>query len=310
MPKRSTKAAPACIDWTTALSEISNRGPHCDLSTVSHVTHVDFALEIAKSGQLSPRLVSDESSLNTKRILVNWFSPNDWTPAGGFRYGNVRFTLGLDVINVYSQLYAIEAMSHTPVAFRYLLTNSLYKFGRADLVMGPLLKSDSPSTYCWYNNICIELMIEEAIKTNDFDRIDFVDHHVHRCSIKDRVCTDKGRRKNDGGALFIAGLVSNGIRPSWKTSAVIDNNELNSSWKDAYNKLLVKPAGVDFIGKIVSTNPTAGSLARAYCNAYYRGHDGDKFNLLKQFKSHEQFIYTMDSEIRGLLRLQGNIELR
>ena len=34
-----------------------------------------------------------ESRLNTERILVTWLSPNDWTNAGGFRYGNIAFEL-------------------------------------------------------------------------------------------------------------------------------------------------------------------------------------------------------------------------
>src|SRR5688572_6170364 len=63
------------------------------LGTVWHVTHVQTGIEIVRGGQLTPQLIYDESRLNTERILVVWLSPNDWTNAGGFRYGNVAFQL-------------------------------------------------------------------------------------------------------------------------------------------------------------------------------------------------------------------------
>lgn len=56
---------------------------------VSHVAHIDTAINILKARYLSAGLVFDESKLNKKRILVNWLSPNHWAP--GYRYGNIKF---------------------------------------------------------------------------------------------------------------------------------------------------------------------------------------------------------------------------
>ncbi len=67
--------------------------PDCQpLTTVSHVAHVPTAVRIAEDGRLREDLVFDRSILNTERIRVTWFSPNDWRGAGGFRHGNVHFT--------------------------------------------------------------------------------------------------------------------------------------------------------------------------------------------------------------------------
>lgn len=60
-------------------------------SNISHVSHINNALNIIEDGVIKSGLVFDKSLLNTERILVVWLSPNDWGGAGGFRYGNVRF---------------------------------------------------------------------------------------------------------------------------------------------------------------------------------------------------------------------------
>jgi hypothetical protein len=91
MPERSQQ------DWTSySIGKLvpEGRSTSCQrLRRVMHVTHVNAALTILRDGALKPQLIYDESRLNTERILVNWASPNDWTNAGGFRYGNIAFVI-------------------------------------------------------------------------------------------------------------------------------------------------------------------------------------------------------------------------
>lgn len=93
------------------------------LETVSHVTHIHHALNVLRDGQISPQLIYDKSRLNTERILVVWLSPNDWSNAGGFRYGNVAFELDWATLIAGKQLYWIRAMDYRPPACRVLVTD-------------------------------------------------------------------------------------------------------------------------------------------------------------------------------------------
>ncbi len=63
-----------------------------ELQTVSHVTHIQAAINIIRDGQIDARLVFDESRFNSSRTLVVWVSPNEWGDKGFF-YGHVRFSL-------------------------------------------------------------------------------------------------------------------------------------------------------------------------------------------------------------------------
>jgi len=82
-------------DWSRySVGQVSKKknwvNPDCvSLSVVTHVTHVQLGLDILRAGRIAPQLIYDDSRLNTQRILVTWLSPNDWSNAGGFRYGNV-----------------------------------------------------------------------------------------------------------------------------------------------------------------------------------------------------------------------------
>ena len=72
------------------LSKNPNRDePTCrPLVSLSHIAHVEVALEIVRSKVIRAGLVCDKSKLNTERIEVVWLSPNQWSY--GSRYGNIR----------------------------------------------------------------------------------------------------------------------------------------------------------------------------------------------------------------------------
>ena len=86
------------------------------------MTHIRNAIEIIRGSQLAPQLIYDKSRLNTQRILVLWLSPNDWSGAGGFRYGNVSFDFNWASIIESKRFYWVGAMPYTPSACRILIT--------------------------------------------------------------------------------------------------------------------------------------------------------------------------------------------
>src|SRR5438132_10219218 len=91
---------------------------------VWHVTHLSNALAIIPAGIILSRLIHDESILNTRRLLVNWVSPNHWNP--GYRYGNVAFNFNWPQLIENKNYYWVEVMNYSPKACRILITDTDY----------------------------------------------------------------------------------------------------------------------------------------------------------------------------------------
>ena len=101
--------------------------PTCQpLDVVSHVSHINSALNIFECGKIKAGLVYDKSKLNKERILVAWLSPNDWHGAGGFRYGNIRFNFKWENVLDGMNYYWIESIEYGIQACRILLSPNDY----------------------------------------------------------------------------------------------------------------------------------------------------------------------------------------
>src|SRR6266566_2491650 len=97
--------------------------PDCQpLHEIYHVAHIPVAVEILRTGCLTPRLVYDKSKLNQRRITVIWLSPNLWN--AGSRYGNVQFVFDWKrlVEGNRKRFYWVEAVNYNPEACRILIT--------------------------------------------------------------------------------------------------------------------------------------------------------------------------------------------
>lgn len=150
------------------------------LERVSHVTHVAGALEVLRTGSIQPRLIYDESRLNTKRVLVVWVSPNDWSNAGGFRYGNISFELDWTRLVEDKRFYWVGVMRYQPRACRILVTDKNrdekllpYVASEGD---GPWWHNETAQTHHWNGDYCLELMIECEISLSDVTSLRFVTH--------------------------------------------------------------------------------------------------------------------------------------
>jgi hypothetical protein len=184
--------------------------PDCQgLSLVSHVTHVSNALEVLRAGGIKPQLIYDESRLNTKRVLVVWLSPNDWSGAGGFRYGNIAFNLDWEKLIENKRFYWIGAMQYTPRACRILITEKdrdeklkPYLPGEGD---GPWWANEENDKHYWNGDYCLEFMLEGEIPLSAISELRFVRHHQVRCSISPGSCPDRGHGRDHGAARLLAG---------------------------------------------------------------------------------------------------------
>ncbi|MCO6043314.1 hypothetical protein NG895_05290 [Aeoliella sp. ICT_H6.2] len=184
------------------------------LKTVSHVTHLKNAVRVIEDGSVRADLVFDASCLNVTRTRVVWLSPNDWTNAGGYRYGNVKFTLDWRSLITGKKVYWVEAMDYSPHACRLLITdiehNELRKFDPQN-ERGPWLWDATTDEHWWNGNYCLEVMLESDLLLGSGQQIDFVEHHANRCCIDHHSCQDKGITQSDAASEFLCMLADRSL---------------------------------------------------------------------------------------------------
>lgn len=246
--------------------------PDCqELRTVSHVTHIPTARRIMEDGSLRADLVFDESKLNTERIRVVWLSPNDWTSAGGFRYGNVRFQYDWKSLVQGKKYYWVESIAYGITACRVLVTTKDYS--RMLEPYDPCAGDgpwwlDSKGNHHWNGKHCLEIMFEEDIRLAEAHKVDFVDHHPRFCNIDHKPCEYKGKSVTMAGPAFLALLGSQKFSLSLDalrepTSGI---QGPNSAFKAAFVGLDLTIRYLTVIstwGSLASTDQSAPLIARA-----------------------------------------------
>jgi hypothetical protein len=240
------------------------------LESVGHVAHVRDALRIVEDAKLYANLVSDESRPNTQRIRVVWLLPNDWSNAGGFRYGNVRFSFDWKPLVANKRAYWVESIAYKTEACRILITDTNYD---KDLQpynprreRGPWWVSPDGVHY-WNNNCCLEVMYEGDLILDQTTDVDLVNHHHRMCSIDYRTCPDMGRDKTDAATEFIGTLVSKNQRlflPGFVTKTGRTPQPafaLLQAYSELYSRCgRLKPQGW---GPLRACDPYAPAVARA-----------------------------------------------
>jgi hypothetical protein len=249
---------------------------------VLHVTHIPNALAIISDGTMRPQLIDDESILNTRRLLVNWVSPNHWYY--GYRYGNVAFELDWNQIVANKRTYWVEVIDYNTKACRILITDKDYTDDPQIVPYDPAA-GDGP---WWWNvsegvhyrngEVCLEFMLEFDLSAAACRRISFVKHHDDYCCINAQHCPYKGLEEQQAGARFLAGLIGHDIDV---THTTFDQNGIRGGWF-----LLQGNAPRDgYYGAfgVSATDPAAPALARATTTAYYRKADADFVSLARLF---------------------------
>ena len=266
--------------------------PDCfPFSTISHVTHINNALNILSDGLMRPQLVFDESKLQARRILVNWFSPNFWTT--GFRYGNVAFQFEWKKLIAGMNIYWVESIDYRIPACRFLITDKDYT-GDTDFIAydprsheGPWWYDEATDTHYRNPNVCLEFMVEAEVNICDCLATQFVQHHSDYCCIAPYHCPDRDLYKMDAGALFVAGIVSRNL-PTECLHMVREENGILQPTDDLRGAITHLLLGIDTPepnGTITVEAPAATALARAVLAAFNRRDPVEETQLTALFVS-------------------------
>jgi len=273
--------------------------------TVSHVTHIEPSITILREGKIRAGLVFDKSKLNTKRILVSWLSPNDWAGAGGFRYGNIRFTYDWRSLIEDKKSYWVESVAYKIRACRILITD-MDRGSELDLYdpcipNGPWWHDKANVQHYFNMDYCLEFMFEEDLIVNKHTRLDFVNHNDRYCSIhrnNPSNCKDLGRSAYHAQDIFLASVVAQSIRLKGMrlTKKEGDDTVPDLSLTTAFSSLwlylseAVKRRG-SCGGSVTTDDKLAIPLARAVLNAYAYKHN-EIYSLSSLFKSKEDLMYS------------------
>lgn len=285
--------------------------PSCQrLAAVSHVAHVPVAVRIVEDGMLRADLVYDKSRLNTERIRVVWLSPNDWTGAGGFRYGNVRFTFDWPLLVEGKRYYWVESIAYGIEACRILVTDSDYDalLERYDPAVGdgPWMLAPGGEHY-WNGSYCLEIMVEGDLDLNRATEVDFVTHHAKRCSIDPDACPQRGWSESRGGGAFVGDVVSR--RQTLDLPGLTrDVNGVRVITSGAYGAIMMlvgrarrlQPASCR---SLLTSDPSAPAVARALLGAVSRGHESDAVDLASMFADTDALVGSVEDVLATALGL-------
>lgn len=275
------------------------------LTTISHVAHIDFVPQILAEGTLRAGLVYDKSILNDQRILVTWLSPNDWTNAGGFRYGNVRFNFDWDRIIQGRNYYWVESIAYGIPACRILLTH----IDRSEALAsydptsgtGPWVFSSTSGDHLWNGQYCLEIMLESDLSVADAISIDFVKHHPSFCSIDWMNCPDLDLGKDQASARILAATIGGQLdgRKMRPTFIDPDTRGPSSDLQLAYAWICggLSSSAIRHRGSVGSRSAPAPDLMHAILMAYSRNNLESARTLAGLFLSREEMLRSMRSEI-------------
>lgn len=283
------------LEWERyAVTEENRR----ELISISHVAHLEVASRILSDQRIRSGLVYDESCLNTSRITVVWLSPNDWTGAGGFRYGNIRFAFDWNSLLIGKEFYWVEIMPYGVPACRILVTDAdrhriLPRYDpRAHT--GPWIVDEETGRHYWNSTCCLEIMLERDVLIGECTGLDFVTHHPDMCCEYPIDCGTRGLRSNQAGGRFVAQIVSKQIDPrnlglvevaNYRRSPTLD---LRNAYINIHNHLwLNSPPSW---GYVYGRHLVSPSLARAVLSAYARRLDDDVLRLSSVFRSRDDLI--------------------
>jgi hypothetical protein len=284
---------------------------------VSHIAHPEAAVGILRADAVTANLIGDKSLLNTKRVLVGWFSPNDWSGAGGSRYGNIAFQFDFNTLWGRRRAYWVEVMPYGIPAPRILITDKPpqgvlpYNPASDD---GPWWFDATTGRHYWYNDgengpCCLEFMVERDVSVQDAERIDFVTHNRDMCAIHrmnpSRCPFTKGVVE-DASSRFLALAAADVVKiPRALVSETINGRlRLGDQVKFALMHMLRRAEKnlAPFVGSVSWKDSSASALARAVLRAYGTGQDSDATQLASLFGQRRDLDRSCARVLRAVLR--------
>lgn len=290
-----------------AVNASGNRYARMPFDTVAHVTHLLHATRIVEDRKLAARIVEDKGVLTSWRTKVVWFSPNDWTPKGGFRYGNIRFSVPFKNLIAGKNAYWLEAIQYRPAACRFLITAQDYSahFRAYDPTtdLGPWILEGEQHYY--NGNFCLEFVVESDVSSETVTQIDFVEHKKDQCCLRDVVCEEKGSPATDGGAMFLMMLMERNLsvrQPGFVRSQ--GNDEIPSAPVYlAISRLrgLLRDYKIAGGGSLTAEHPGSVAVIRA---VLVTSNDTDRQHLTDMFVDNDQMVLAFDRAMAEALGLK------
>lgn len=288
--------------------------PSCRvLTTVFHVAHIDTALNIVRDGKIKPSLISDKSKLNRDRILVIWVSPNDWSGAGGSRYGNIEFAFDWRSLIAGKKYYWVEAIAYNTSTCRILVTDidhsqEAHKLQEYDPTEGngPWWHDTATDQHYWNGNYCLEVMLEREIPLMELVNTDFMKHHPKFCCNTPEICPDRDQHSEQGGARFLAGLAAlqlnaQHLNLTQETEGLIQPTE---STRRAWHQLRAELTRIkyDYRGTIdYDERIQSVAVARAILSAYWLRNQMEQEAMSELFATKDAMVNSCVRLIRRML---------
>ena len=242
---------------------------------------------------------------------MTWLSPNDWTNAGGFRYGNIAFDLDWSELTDGMRFYWVGVMQYQPMACRILITekdrDDQLKRYDPSLRDGPWWRSEKSGKDYWNGSYCLEFMLEDNIALPRVSKLRFVKHHETRCSINYRTCPECGHAGDRAAARFLAGACHRRLLAG-TSSLWLAKKKPNEALQFAWRQLRARIASIPTIkwqGPVRAGTQRAMALARAAMGTFCDVASEERKQLLSLFVSRDAAIDASASVIEDDLDLKA-----
>lgn len=212
------------------------------LERTGHVTHVETALQIFRTGEVRPSLVKEgDSRLDDVRVEVVFTSPHDFSKPQGCMFGTVCFEFDWREMVNGRNYYWIGAKQFKPHRPRILITDE----ERPEYMpyepekKGPWWLRKKMGEHFWNGYYPPEFLLETSIPVSRIKRMRFVKGH-ERCRAKPR-CPDRNHERGTAAARLLAGAVHRNLlvasRGLWVFGAKKPRNALLFAWKELRKRL-------------------------------------------------------------------------
>jgi hypothetical protein len=288
------------------------------MNTISHVAHIETAVEILRTGCIKSSLVFDESKLNTTRIKVIWLSPNEWVD--GYMYGTIRFNFDTNTLfseDKHLKFYWVEVKEYRNHACRILVTTKEYDYELYDY-------TNKEEGIWWYDKenkkhyfnakYTLEIMYEvDEIEVKEHKFIDIVHHSIDKCNMTKRldndICLEQSSQSIDlRGARFLNALLLNNLKNAKiSPTLVTKKNQISlvgmtfPMFNDVLNKLKDDILKYVPLGSTELEEVANKSLFHAILNCYLLAQIKEMEALAKIFNNKDKFREMLDNVIRNLV---------
>ena len=235
------------------------------LERTGHVTHVETALQIFRTGEVRPGLVREgDSRLDAVRVEVLFTTPHDFSIPHGCMFGTVCFEFDWQRLVEGKNYYWIGAKQFSPYRPRILITDEFRpEYMPYDpATKGPWWRRKKTGLHYWNGHYPPEFLFEATIPVSEIKQLRFVAGH-ERC--RSKPCPDKNHERGAAAARLLAGVCHRDLfsmtRRLWVWGPKEPRKALLFAWKELRNRmgagLQTRRAGMKWSDKKASAHAWA-----------------------------------------------------